>query len=335
MKSPRSLLLCAVAAIATTSPAPGQQQPTTLAALVRRADVVVRASVTQSLLPTPQWRRVDLRSDDVLKGTLGATFTLTEPAGRCCGRSLFALRAGDARLLFLRRVGPTLRVMGGDRGMLPAEPAMLDHVRALRDAGDGDALTRLLVQQLSADHPRIAGDAAAALAVRPALSLSVKERADVTASLAAAVRRGATAAAALADVLARLGDGAAVDALLPLFLETSRADQAVLLRRALTRCPPQVVAERMALYAGRGRERGEVRAAGLLAALPAAAGQPAMAGMLSRPSHPRVKLKLCEGLLAAGVAPAALAPMVPPVVLEMAIARSADRPVLRNILPPR
>ena len=93
---------------ALTAPLCAQQQAATMASLAARADVVVRASVTYSVRPTPQWRQVGLRTDAVLKGQVGQTFTLTEPAGECCGRSLFSLRVGDERLLFLRRVGPVL-----------------------------------------------------------------------------------------------------------------------------------------------------------------------------------------------------------------------------------
>jgi len=334
MKPSLRLLLAGAATLAAAPAAAGQQQQATLAALTRRADAVVRASVTRSLLVTPAWRRVELRTDAVLKGDAPTTFALTEPAGRCCGRSLFALQAGDERLLFLRRVGPTLHLIGGERGQLPATAALAAHVRALLDAGAGVELGRLLVRQLADADPRVADDAAAALAKLPDLSLTAVERAEVAASLTAAVQRGATSAAPLADVVARQGDGAAVDALLPLLLGARRADQAALLQRALTRCPPPVVAERVALYVGRGR-RGDVRAAALLAALPASAAQPAMAALLSRPAHPQVKLTLCAGLLEAGVPAAALTPLVPAVVLKMAIARRAERPRLRNILPPR
>ena len=329
------MLLAAAAALSTAPTGSSQQQPSTLAALARRADVVVRASVTYSTLPTPAWRQVGLRTDEVLAGSLGATFVLTEPAGRCCGRSLFTLSAGDERLLFLRRVGPTLRVLGGERGLLPNDAALLAHVRALLRADTDDALRPLLVQQLTDKAPRVADDAAAALAVLPTLALTAAERSAVEGALAASVRRGLTAAAPLADVLARLGDATAVDALVPLFLETPYRDRAALLERALRRCPPQVVADRVALQTGAGARRSDVRAAALLAKLPGSAARSAMAAMLSRPAHPQLKLKLCEGLLQAGLPPETLAPMVPRVVLDLAVSRSDRRPTFKNVLRER
>ncbi|MGC6487125.1 MAG: hypothetical protein ACON4Z_05745, partial [Planctomycetota bacterium] len=181
MNRSRSPFWSAALALAAACPGVAQQQPTSLAALTQRADVIALASVTNSVLAQPQLRRVVLRSDEVLKGALGATFTLTEPAGRCCGRSLFTLQAGHARLVFLRRVGPTLHVLAGERGLVPAEPELVADVRALLDAGGGAALTNLLVQQLTATTPRVADDAAAALAAQPALSLSDPQRAEVAA----------------------------------------------------------------------------------------------------------------------------------------------------------
>ena len=61
----------------------------------------------------------------------------------------------------------------------------------------------------------------------------------------------------------------------------------------------------------------------------------AMAAMLSRPAHPQLKLKLCEGLLQAGLPPETLAPMVPRVVLDLAVSRSDRRPTFKNVLRER
>ena len=61
--------------------APSQEQATTLATLAQRADVVVHAAVSAASNPTPAWRQLTLRTRHVLKGSVGATFTLTEPAG--------------------------------------------------------------------------------------------------------------------------------------------------------------------------------------------------------------------------------------------------------------
>ena len=319
---------------ALTAPLCAQQQAATMASLAARADVVVRASVTYSVRPTPQWRQVGLRTDAVLKGQVGQTFTLTEPAGECCGRSLFSLRVGDERLLFLRRVGPVLHPMGGGRGVLPATPALLTHAAALMQAETTNALAHLLAQSLASSEPRISHDAAMALAALPNLTLSAADRAAAMAALSTSVQRGSTRTAALADVAARLGDASALDVVLPLYLRATRDDQAKLLGSALSRCAPALVAERMPMHVGATR-RDAVRAATLLTTLPPSVGQGAMAALLSRPVHPRAKVELCQGLLAAGVAQASLSPMVPPVVLELALARRRQGPSFENIRPRR
>jgi hypothetical protein len=324
----------ATAALLLSLTAAAQDQATTLLSLARRADVVVRATVTQTLQPTPQWLQLTLRADEVLKGAASATFLLTEPAGQCCGRSLFALQVGDERLLFLKRTGPTLHTLGGGRGVMPATADVVAHTQALLLAGDASDLARLLAQQLDSAEPRIAHDAAAALASLPDLSLARRERGQVVASLYAAVQRGSTNAAALAEVAARVGDAQMVDAVLPLYMGARRDDHADLLRRALTRCSPGLVAERMPIFVGATRQR-NLRAAKLLQELPPRLAQAAMTDLLSRSGHPQVKLHLCEGLLAAGVSEAALRPLVPAVVLRVATARRQQRPTFRNIDPRR
>ena len=328
------LIKASALAVVLLQALPSQDQATTLATLAQRADLVVRATVTQSVHPTPQWHQLTLRADAVLKGAVGATFTLTEPAGRCCGRSLFALQVGDERVLFLKRVGPVLHTLGGGRGVLPTTPALLAHTEQLLQASTSNALGHLLAQNLEHAEPRIAHDAALSLAVLPNLSLTPAERSAVATSLLLSVQRGSTKTAALADVAARLGDASMVDAVLPVYMNATRNDQADLLRKALVRCSPALVAERMPVFVGATR-RGNLRAATLLVDLPPHLAHAAMTDLLTRPNHPQVQLHLCEGLLAAGVSQAALQPMVPEVVLEMAIERRNRRPVFKNIRPRR
>lgn len=314
--------------------AAAQDQATTMARLSQKADVVVRATVTSSVHPTPQLHQLTLQPNQVLKGQLGASFRLTEPAGKCCGRSLFALAVGETRILFLKRVGPTLHTLGGGRGVLAVTPDLLTHVQALLAAPTTNATAHLLAASVNHVEPRIADDAALALATLPNLSLTPIERSAIVSSLLQSVQRGWTRTAALADVAARLGDASMVDSVMPIYLEATREDQALLLRKALTRCPPQVVADRMPAFVGNTR-RSNLRAAALLTELPAATAQAAMTNLLQRPNHPQVQMHLCEGLLAAGVTSASLSPMVPPAVLQLAIARQNRRPTFRNIQPLR
>jgi len=313
--------------------AAAQDQATTLLAAAQKADVVVHATVTAVTDPSPEWRRLELRVDEALKGTAPLTISLTEPGGECCGRSLFALQVGDERLMFLRRVGPTLHTFGGGRGVLPATPSLLAHTRALL-ATDGDdaAATALLVAHLGDEEPRIAADAAMALAAMPDLQLDGPARQRVTTQLQLAVARGSTRTAPLADLAVRLGDPSTLDAMLPIYLQAQRPDQARLLRSALERGDAARVANRLTVFVGTDR-RSNLRAAELLAELPASAAQPTMTTLLRRPNHPRVQLHLCEGLLCAGVAKASLEPMVPAPVLQLAEQRLQRRRTFRNITP--
>lgn len=311
-----------------------QDQASTMTRLCQKADVIVRATVTSSVHPTALLHQLTLQSNQVLKGQVGASFTLTEPAGKCCGRSLFALSVGETRILFLKRLGPTLHTLGGGRGVLAATPNLLTHVQALLAAPTTNATAHLLAACVNHVEPRIADDAALALATLPNLSLTTLERSAIASSLLQSVQRGWTRTAALADVAARLGDANMIDSIMPIYLEATREDQALLLRKALKRCPTQLVAERMPVFVGSTR-RSNLRAAALMTELPAAAARAAMTNLLQRPNHPQVQMHLCEGLLAAGVSAASLSPMVPQAVLQLAVARQNRRPTFRNVQPLR
>lgn len=320
--------------LSTLGRAAAQDAGSTLAALAERADVVVRATVVAATDPSPQWHRMQFQTTQVLKGTAAATFELLEPAGACCGRSLFALQPGDQRLLFLRRTGQTLHPLGGARGVLPAEAAVVAHVEALLTAADAAALADVLTHGLAADAPRVADDAAQALSTLPQLDLGAPQRAAVAAALGDAVRRGSTRTAPLVDVVARLGDDATIDTCLPIYLATPRDDQAALLRRGLARGGTQVLAIRLPLHVDADGQRVQ-RAAELLAELPPEHARPALQRLLQSAPHPRVQLTLTEGLLAAGLRPAELAPLVPAPVLALAQTRH-DRPrPLRVVRPER
>ena len=96
----------------------------------------------------------------------------------------------------------------------------------------------------------------------------------------------------------------------------------------------QPIADRLQAFVGTAR-RANLRAAHLLTDLPAATAQAAMTNLLQRPNHPQVQMHLCEGLLAAGVSSASLAPLVPEVVLQLANERLNRRPTFRNVKPLR
>jgi hypothetical protein len=334
----RSTTFPALFALATTfAGAAGnlaaQDQATTLLAAARAADLVVVASVTGASDPSPEWHRLQFATGEVLRGNAPAQFQLLEPAGACCGRSLFALRTGDQRLLFLQRRGATWHPFGGARGVLAAEPAVIAHVRALLAAPDATALTRLLAQSLEHEHGRVADDAAHALAVLPGLQLRGTDSQLVAAALQQATARGTTRAAALVEVVVRSPSAPLLDAVLPLYLGTTRSDHAALLRRALARGDGETIATRLPQFVA--DEQQAVRAAELLVELPAVPARAALASLLQQTGHPRLQLCIAEGLLAAGARAEDLAGRIPAPVLELAQKRH-DRPRrFRNIDPMR
>lgn len=313
---------------------PAQEQATTLLAAAQQADVVVHATVLAATDPSPDFHRLQFQSTQVLKGTTGAQFVLLEPSGACCGRVLFSLQPGDRCLLFLRRQGATLHPFGGGRGVLPANAQLLAHVAALLAAPDDAARAALLADQLAADEPRIAADAAHALAALPNLALSDAHRTAVTAALRSSLEHGTTTAASLCEVAARLADPQALDTLLPSYLQARRGDQGALLRRALLRCPPADLVARLPQFSDADATT-SVRAAELLVALPPEHGHAALQQLLQRAPHPRVQLCLCESLLQNGARGAELAGQIPDSVRRLAERRVNSPRSFRAIQPGR
>jgi len=308
-------------------------QDLTLLAASRGADVVVQATVLAASDPSPDWHRLEFRTDLVLKGPAPAEFRLLEPAGACCGRSLFALQPGQQVLLFLRRSGPNLHPYGGARGVLPAEPALRAHVQTLLAVTDGAATARLLAAALLAPEPRIADDAAQALATLPALQLPAADLPLLQQALQDAMQRGITRTAPLLEAAVRLGDPTLLDTVLPAYLAADES-MAPLLHSGLLRCPPAALAERLPLHATSTTGQA-LRAAELLVAMPSPVARPALERMLQQAAHPRVQLCIAEGLLAAGASDLALRGAVPEPVLRLAAQRHRQPQRFRNLRPGR
>lgn len=309
-----------------------QDQATTLLANSQRADVVVRATVVATSDPSPDWHRLEFRTDELLKGRLGANFAVLEPAGACCGRSLFALQPGAACLLFLQRRGATLHPLGGSRGVLADDAALSAHVRALLAAPDAAATAALLANGLQSPLPRIADDAAHALASLPTLALDRRRRDVVAEALGHAVRTRLATAASLVEVAVRIADAPMLDTLLPLYLGQERADQASLLREGLARCAADELLARLPMHL-RSDEDGELRAAELLARLPAEHGAPALRRLLTATRSPRVQLRATETLLDQGAATSTLPAQLPAPVLRLAERRRHTVQPFRSIQP--
>jgi hypothetical protein len=332
MTTTRTITTFAAALLLPLAPATAQDQATTLLALARGADVVLVARVDAATDPTPEWHRLELATVQLLKGTAPQRFAVLEPAGACCGRSLFALGAGDVRLWFLSRRGGAWHPFGGARGVVPAAPAVVAHVGTLLAANDDGALARDLVAALDAEDPRVADDAAHALAVLPTLRLRGPDRDRLAAALRQTIELGTTRAVALADAAARDADDVLVDALLAGYVN-ARDAEAAMLRGALRRCgSPSVVARLPLVVAG---DRQAVRAAELLVELPDDAARAGLEQLLRRSQHPRLLLCVAETLLANGGRGQELAARVPAPVLALAEQRAQRPRPLRNVDPRR
>jgi hypothetical protein len=312
-RHPSSSALGALLASAMLLPA--QDQATTLLECVRRADAIVVATVTAATDPSPQWHRLELRVERHLHGPLGGTLVLLEPAGACCGRSLFALQPGDRQLLFLSRRGATWHPFGGGRGVLPPSEALLEHTAALLAAPHDAARAELLGTHLDHDEPRIARDAALALASLPVLPSGADAK--IASQLQRAVADAQTTAPALLDLALRRGSQPLLATAVASYLDAPRDDQARLLRTRLAAHAPAAVLDELLLRHDAEPTR-QIRTAELLAALPAAETAPILRQRLAGDAHPRAKLHLTEALLAAGYRTAALAELVPAPVLRLA-----------------
>lgn len=322
-----NLLTTALLALASVGVAPAQDGASTLVANLANADAVVVATVAEHETTLQGLLRVRMTVATTIAGAPPAAFVLTEPAGACCGRSLFALTQGDVRLAFLRRRGPTWHVVGGPRGLLPATEEVVAHVRALAANPSGAARTTLLVAALADPEPRIADDAALALAAQPELALDQTAKAQVGAALMRELDRGSFRAAPLLEVAARTADAGLRDALLDRFLASPRDDEAALLANGLLRAPVAGTIE--LAIAGATDERRGLRAAELVSGLGGDAAVAAGFGLLGRTAAPRVQLRVCEELLARGVPPAQLQ-AAPRAVVDGARKRLAARSLVRT-----
>jgi hypothetical protein len=309
--------------LALAGQAIGQDQATTLLAAAKAAHVVVVARVDAATDPSPDWHRLEFTVLQTLKGQPPEQFAVLEPAGACCGRSLFALQVGERRLLFLQRRGLAWHPFGGARGVVPAEPTVVAHTAALLAANSDAALAHLLATNLQNVEPRIADDAAQALAVLPSLTLDATDRAAVADALQDAVQRGTVRTAPLVDAAVRVADAALLDRFVPTYLTAPRADQARLLRQGLLRTDAALLVARLPQFVG--DDQGALRAAELLVEMPAAEARSTLDGLLTRSPHPRVALCIAEGLLTAGADTRDLQSRLPAQVLELAQAR-ANRP---------
>ncbi len=323
--------LAVLAIAATAAGIRAQEEASTLSALAARADVVAVATATAATDPSPEWHRLEFRTEAALHGSPPATFALLEPAGRCCGRALFQLVPGTEYLLFLERRGPLLHPIAGDRGVVLATADVITHVRALAASADPAARARVLAGGLDAATPRIRDDAALALGALPGLGTDAFVRARVHQALAAQLPMPTTRLPALTAAAVRCGDDAAA-LLLPYYLATADADTERVLQRALLQVPAAALGAAIAVAAP-ATDDARVRALELLAAAPAVENLPLVDQLLAGATAPRVALAASEALLAAGRDPSTLTTRVPRAVLELARQRRAALPRFRAVRP--
>jgi len=323
--SPPALL--AMLAIALTPQLMGQQQATTLFTLSNRADVIALATVSRNTDPSPALHRVEFRLDRALAGSLGATFTLTEQADRCCGRALVSTIPGQRHLLFLQRIGAILHPLGGERGLLRPNPRLLAHVERLLAATTPQLRQEALVGALDSPDPRVRMDAALALPSLPTLTNDGDTIDKVLSALRRELPQGSTMLPSLLDVTVRVNPVAAASALTPIYLTTHRDDTSKLLRSTLCRLPAERIRDQlfMAKVVNTKQTAARLRAAELLLSMPDAANVRILDLMLARTRQPRLELAITEALLAADVPAVQLAARVPIPVLELAQRRRAER----------
>lgn len=310
-----------------------QEQATTLSRLAGQAAIVATARVLGSDAAPPDLLRVEFGTTAILHGAVSQRFVLLEPAGLCCGNALQQLLPGIEYLLFLERRGPLLHPLGGDRGVMPAEGAVLEHVRALLAAGDAIERAELLAAALDSATPRIAADAALALAMVPDLPRSSRFRDRVLAAMTRELDRASAHAPALVDAAIRIGGPDATARLVAHYLTEQRSGPRRLLTSGLQQLDGEAVRQSLLVQLP-ADATGRLRVAELLLAIPSVQNRPLLDRLLAEDPPPRLQLALAEAMLVAGVPLAELRARMPAPVLELAERRRSAPPTFRN-LPPR
>ena len=308
----------------------GQQEATTLAALSNKADSIVVATAVAATDPSPEFHRVEFRTEQTLKGPVAGNFAVIEPAGRCCGRALSTLAVGDRVLAFLSLRGGALHPLGGDRGVLRASDGLVTHVQDLLQPASSERKGALLANALASTEPRVRADAALALAQLPAVPLDSASHAKVLAALDQEIAAGSNRIPALVTASVRFVGDAAAPALVRAYVRADAEDRALAVARGLLQLSAVAIHQALAAEV-LADEAAQQRACALASAKPDPISIPMLTRMLD--AHPRVALAAAEALLATGVAPATLAPRTDAAVLDTAIQRRSKLPQLRVVAP--
>lgn len=330
-------ILFVTAATLGAATARAQQQASTLFSLARSADTVVVATATADFEPSPEWRSVEFRVDETMKGATRATFSVLEPSGRCCGAALSAAEPGRQFVMFLKSRGPALHPMAGDRGIVASSPDLIAHVRELiAAAGDSARETQLLAQSLAHTDIRVAQDAALALAAHPRPELDARSMQRVHEALDRCVAMPTTALPSLATAVARAEGHAAAAALIPLYLRATSEDSASAICGTLASLPGDQIAAALRAETV-DDDTACIRAANLLEQKPDMAQLDVLQKLLREARTPRASTHVVSALLAHGVDPKTLSRQVHKSVLAAAVKRR-DQLAMRSVpfaSPPR
>ncbi len=331
MMTIRKLCAALAAAFAATF-LPAQEDATTLAGLCGDAGLVVLVDVLARIDPTPDTHAMRFAPRLVLKGQDPGLFEVREPAGACCGRTLFGLLPGSRHLLFLRAHDGAFHLQGGARGLAGGDAATVGHVQALL-AADGAARTALLASTLEHGDARLRRDAALSLWRLPELASAppAVRQAVERAALVALDGPADSVLPYLTAAAARSGSTAVLEGLIDAYVTGERSELRQLLRTGLPAFGEEQAAAALAARLPRDDD-GRMRGIALLADLDCRPARAALVQVLRARPGPRVQLTAARVLLAQGEQPANLLPLVPQAVLEAA-ALPPPPPPLRVIRP--
>lgn len=312
--------------LSLASAAVAQDQATTLAWLVDKADAIVVVRSLRVDSPDPEHLRVTFAVDAALRGTPPTTLELREPRGRGCGRALHGVLPGQRFVACLdEHDGQWSLCAGGSRALPIAHTELLDHVRALATA-DVASRRNVLFAALLASDTRVREDAALSLAWLGDLTAADSTQ---RAALLAALRQAPSDA--LFTAAARLQLTPALDVLLPAYLAGDDPQRARLQAELLAQFDASALAARVAAQLTALDASAELRAAQLLAQMPHEAAKAPLLALLSRAQGRGVRLQACVALLRLGVEPSELMAASDAELVELATSAAAARPRFRSI----
>ncbi len=304
----KTLLLVPFLALAATPAA--QDEATTLARLADRAAHIVVGRVVASIPDGHGDRVVTFRTLELLRGDVGAQWTLREPDGDACGRALRGLLPGAACIAFLDAAEPAALVVPGPRAIPLLDPELRAQLRTLLATPDEAARLGLFAAALQSGSARVRADAAESLAQSRLLATAgANVRNLVAQALAPTLQRPAPETPALLRVAAQLRLDAAIAPLLDSYLSESESVLDPLLLRSLARLDPLLVVHGIAVRTASDEPR-RLRAVPLLELLPEPQARGLLLGWCSA-RNPELVRSAAAALRRAGVHDPRLQALVP------------------------